>query len=62
MTDVRQAIPTGNEKLDNLTVELAGNILEQLAGLIVDEDNGPRLVNDERSVRYLREEVFQTLG
>jgi len=62
MTDVSQAMPMGNQELDNLTKKLLCGILEHMAGLVVHEQHGPRLGNDERSARHLREEAFQTLG
>jgi len=62
MTDVHQAVPMGNEELDTLTDKLARGILEHMARLIVREQDGPRLSDDERRARYLREKAFQTPG
>jgi hypothetical protein len=59
MTDVRQAIPMGDEELNTLTVELACGILEHMAGLIAGEQDRPRLINDERGVCRVREDTFQ---
>jgi hypothetical protein len=59
MTDVRQAIPMGDEELNTLTVELACGMLEHTAGQIAGEPDRPRLINGERGVRRVREHTFQ---
>jgi hypothetical protein len=62
MTDVRQAKPIGNQELDTLAVKLACGVLEQIAGLIAGEQDGPPLINDERGVRRVRMETFRGPG
>jgi hypothetical protein len=59
MTDMREAMPVGNEELDPLAVKLARGILEHEAGLLAGEQDGPRLINDERGVCRLCEDPFQ---
>ena len=43
-------------------IEFAWRILEDLAGLIAGQQDGPRLIHDERGVRRLREDTFQGRG
>jgi hypothetical protein len=59
MTDVGHAVPIRNEVLDILAVALACGILENMAGLIVGEQDGPRLINHDRGVRRVREDTLQ---
>jgi len=59
MTDVRHAIAFGNEELETLAVELTCGVLGSVAGLIVGEQDSPRLINDERGVLHLRYDTFQ---
>ena len=62
MTDVHQAKPRGHKYLDTQTVKLAWGIPEHMAGVIGGEQDGARLINDERGVRRSRENIFQGRG
>ena len=59
MADVRQAVPFRDQELDALAVKFACGISKRFAGLIGGEQDGPRLINDERGVRRLSDRALQ---